>query len=100
MGPYISAVREVVLVLVRSKHWNSSLQKLWKNIWYAECLYNLVLLAIKMNLFYTCAVIDSMFALWNDILAFLLWKETPVFEICLVKSIGSNGLYYKLCYGL
>lgn len=84
--------------LVRSKLWNSFLKKLWKNIWSAECLYKLVLLAIKTNLFFTYAVIEFVFAVWNHILAFLLWKETPVFEICLVKSIGSNDIYYKLYY--
>lgn len=46
------------------------------------------------------AVMEFMFPLWNDIFTLLLSKEMAVFEICLVKPIGSNDIYYKLCYGL
>jgi hypothetical protein len=41
---------------------------------------------------------EFMFGPWNNISAFLLLKETAISEICLVTSVGSNDIYYKLCY--
>lgn len=46
------------------------------------------------------ATMVIMFVLWNDILAFLLLKETAVLEVYLVKSKGSNVIYYELCSSL
>lgn len=36
-----------------------------------------------------------MFCHWNNILAFLLLRESAVSEICHLISIDSNDLYYK-----